>query len=134
METINSEEIKENVENNVYNHVTMSSMNITITDIFEVAKTLKIENITGIKFLPSKTEYVAEVKTNNKLFYMGISTFGFVEAVREDSMDGNIIYVPNDDHANNVDSKNIESNDNLEFSTRQDAIDAYMKRFGKANY
>ena len=93
-EELNNEKTTFSNENNKNNGIKIGNINATLADIFETAKILKIENIIGIKFMPSKTGYIAEVNANNKMYYMGISSFGFVEAVREDSLTGNLVYVP----------------------------------------
>ncbi len=60
---------------------------------------VKIEKIDSIKFLPSEVGYIIEIKDNHDKFcYMIVDDeIGYVAQVRENSIDGKIIFVPMDD-------------------------------------
>lgn len=60
---------------------------------------VKIEKIDSIKFLPSEVGYIIEIKDNHDKFYYMIADdeIGYVAQVRENSIDGKIIFVPMDD-------------------------------------
>ena len=73
--------------------VKLDDTNNILNSVFETASILKIEKITNIQFLPSKKGYIIEVDTGDKKLYMGAGEMGFVDIVRENSINGNIIYV-----------------------------------------
>lgn len=76
----------------------LENINIILNSVFTTSTFLNIEKIKDIKFLPSKRGYTIEVSDGNRKLYMGISEYGYVEVVRENSIDGKIVYMPNDDY------------------------------------
>lgn len=79
---------------NVHN---IQFINDALANIFDVAAEIKTPKIMGVKFLQGNIGYTAELKCDqNKKYYFGLSEYGFVEIVREDSEDGKIVFVPID--------------------------------------
>ncbi len=85
---------KNTVGDNFKKEINIDDINIIISSILETCIFLKIENIKNIKFLPAKQGYTVEVSDDNKKLYMGISEYGYVEIVRENFIDGKIVYMP----------------------------------------
>lgn len=77
--------------------INIDNINIILNSILTTSTFLNIEKIKDIKFLPSKQGYTIEVSDGNRKLYMGISEYGYVEIVRENSIDGKIVYMPDDD-------------------------------------
>ena len=97
----------EDKANNSYNNkiLDIDNINIILNSILTTSAFLNLENIKDIKFLQSKQGYTIEVSNNNRKLYMEISEFGYVEIVRENSINGKIVYLPDDDY--NVNKENI---------------------------
>lgn len=86
---------KDTIDNN--KKININVINDILNFIFDKDNVLNIDNIENIKFLPSKKGFTVELSNNNKKLYLGISEYGSVEIVRENSIDGKIIYMPMDD-------------------------------------
>jgi formyltetrahydrofolate synthetase len=88
--SVNNDEINKNVS--------LKDINTILDDIISTCNLIKIERIASIKFLSCNCGYTVELKNSeNKCFYIGISEYGYVEIVREDSLSGKVIYMPLDD-------------------------------------
>ncbi len=86
-----TKELKEEIEINI--------LNIVLDSVLETCKLLNVRNIEKIEFLPGRIGPTVEVFDGNKKLYMGTSEFGIVEIVRENSIDGEIVFVPYDNIA-----------------------------------
>ena len=79
-------------------NIDINRINKILSSVFLTSQRVKIEKIDSIKFLPSKVGYTIEIKDNyDKFYYMGADEYGYVEIVRENSIDGKIVYMPIDD-------------------------------------
>lgn len=90
--------------NNIYDsnrNLDIDNINILLSSILTTSAFLNMENIKNIKFLPCKQGYTIEISSDNRKLYMEISEFGYVEIVRENSIDGKIVYMPDDDFTDN---------------------------------
>lgn len=73
-------------------------INAVLANIFDVAVEIKTPKIIGMKFLQGNIGYTVELECDrNKKYYFGLSEYGVVEIVREDSEDGKIVFMPIDD-------------------------------------
>ena len=73
-------------------------INSILDSVFFASQMVKIEKIDSIKFFSSDFGYIIEVKDNhNKLYYVNLDENGYLGAVRENSQDGKIIFMPMDD-------------------------------------
>lgn len=79
--------------------ININRINIILSSVFITSQIVKIEKIDSIKFLPSKVGYTIEVKDNHdKFYYMVVDDeLCYVAQVRENSIDGKIVYIPMDD-------------------------------------
>lgn len=102
--------------------INITRINKILSSVFRTSQIVKIEKIDSIKFLPSKVGYTIEVKDNHdKFYYMFVDDeLCYVAQVRENSIDGKIVFVPDDDYipptTNNFnDNKNniSQSNKNI---------------------
>lgn len=104
-------------ENSNYKNISLEVINYILESTFITSEILNIKEIKEIKFLPSKNGYTIEVKSKDeKTYYMGISEFGYVEVVREKTIDGKIVYMPDDDYKIDeihVDNKNIHTKEEM---------------------
>lgn len=82
-------------------NVNLEDINIILNSVLTTSTFLNVEKIKDIKFLPNKQGYTIEVSDGNRKLYMGVSEYGYVEIVRENSIDGKIIYMPDDDYVSN---------------------------------
>ena len=80
--------------------ININRINKILSSVFRTSQIVKIEKIDSIKFLPSKVGYTIEIKDNHdKLYYMVVDDeLCYVAQVRENSIDGKIVYIPDDDY------------------------------------
>ena len=80
-------------------NININKINKILSSVFMTSQIVKIEKIDSIKFLPSEVGYIIEIKDNHDKFcYMIVDDeIGYVAQVRENSIDGKIIFVPMDD-------------------------------------
>lgn len=80
-------------------NININKINKILSSVFMTSQIVKIEKIDSIKFLPSEVGYIIEIKDNHDKFYYMIvdDEIGYVAQVRENSIDGKIIFVPMDD-------------------------------------
>lgn len=99
----------------IYKDININIVNKILISVFLTSQRANLEKIDSIKFLPSKVGYTIEVKDNhNKLYYMGADEYGYVQIVREHSLDGKVIFAYDDDYIppNTNNSNDIKNNDN----------------------
>lgn len=79
--------------------ININRINKILSSVFRTSQIVKIDKIDNIKFLPSKVGYTIEVKNNHDKFYYMIvdDELCYVAQVRENSVDGKIVYIPMDD-------------------------------------
>ena len=77
--------------------ISLDKANELLSQILDISKELNIGKITSISFKQEQTGYIIEVKADDKLYYMLTSSYGYIEAVKKDSLDGEIVYMPMDD-------------------------------------
>lgn len=80
--------------------ININRINKILSSVFRTSQIVKIEKIDSIKFLPSKVGYTIEIKDNHdKFYYMVVDDeLCYVAQVRENSIDGKIVYIPDDDY------------------------------------
>ncbi len=110
---------KDIISDNLKKEINIDDINIIMNAILTTCTFLRIENIKDIRFLPSEQGYTIEVSNGNKKLYMEISEFGYVEIVRENSVDGKIVYMSDDNY--DISKDNITINDNT-YSTDQKSL------------
>lgn len=61
----------------------------------EALNALGISSIKEAERVPNNSSVVLQIiDTKNNIYYLGFGTFGYLEIVRKDSLDGEIIYAP----------------------------------------
>lgn len=95
-QSINQNDESYSIDNNE-EKINIDDINIILNSILTTSTFLNIKKIKDIKFLPSKQGHTIEVSDGYRKLYMGISEYGYVEIVRENSIDGKIVYMPDDD-------------------------------------
>ena len=75
--------------------ININRINKILSSVFITSQIVKIEKIDSIKFLPSKVGYTIEVKdSHDKFYYMVVDDeLCYVAQVRENSIDGKIVYI-----------------------------------------
>lgn len=70
----------------------------TKKEIIDELNRIGVGKISYVEYVPSKTGMTLKVVSDfGKEYYVGISTYGFLEIIREDSKVGKIVYMPIDD-------------------------------------
>ena len=70
----------------------------TKKEIMEELTKLGVEKIKRVEEIPGKIGITLKVVSETeKEYYIGISSYGFLEIIREDSKTGKIVYMPIDD-------------------------------------
>ena len=76
----------------------MSAGNLDLDSAQGAMETLNALGISSIKEaerVPNNSSVVLQIiDTKNNIYYLGFGTFGYLEIVRKDSLDGEIIYAP----------------------------------------
>lgn len=69
-----------------------------IDEIIKELTDLGVTQIDEVTEIESKIGKTIKIITNNKKeYYIGLSSYGFLEVIREDSKNGKIVYCPIDD-------------------------------------
>lgn len=70
----------------------------TISSIIDALEKLKIEELSVAQAFPGRAGKTIEVQdAAGHKFYIGLSEYGFVEIIRNESPTGKIVYMPMDD-------------------------------------
>ena len=70
----------------------------TRKEIIEELTRLGVEEVNRVEEIPGKIGITLKVVCDaQKEYFVGISSYGFLEIIREDSKNGRIVYMPLDD-------------------------------------
>lgn len=70
----------------------------TKKEIIDELYRLGVDKISYVEHIPGKIGMSLKiVSESGKEYYIGISSYGFLEIIREDSKNGKIVYMPIDD-------------------------------------
>lgn len=70
----------------------------TKTEIIDELSRLGVKQIGVVEKVPGKIGTTLKMMSETgKVYYVGISSYGFLEIIREDSVWGKIVYMPIDD-------------------------------------